>query len=236
MLITLDRASDLPNEIPVGSYIKVEQAYRLPDPENLADWSCAITVRSDKTITGNASVKVSGCMNPVFEPSRLTGQYRQAFERAIPAIKVKGTPGAGEPGMTAADFAIESKSPLALPGGLLQMVFPSTPGGLTELGAEAGRVKRTTPFELHGAFSESCAFSIELPKGASFIALPASVNIVNDIGSISIAVSRSGDVARIEKKLRIKVSHVDPGQYAQFQNLVQEWNAPDARTIIAKIQ
>ncbi len=94
--------------------------------------------------------------------------------------------------------------------------------------------ERQTPLQLSQEINELYNYSLKLPDGFVFTAPSIEKELENDLGSVFIKINAESNVLKIDKKLKVNRSIINPEEYSQFKDLLEIWNNKTFREIILK--
>lgn len=94
--------------------------------------------------------------------------------------------------------------------------------------------ERKTPLKLLQPVNEVYEYIINLPEGYVFSAPAIEKELSNDLGSVFIKISAESKFLKMDKKLKVNRSIINPEEYSQFKDLVEIWNDKTYREIILK--
>jgi hypothetical protein len=117
---------------------------------------------------------------------------------------------------------------------LYRLDLPAVPGGLTGEPLQLHREQRTFPLRLAGPVQETVRCVVELPEEVEVAHLPEPVAVESGIGSLQRTVVRDGPELRIDWKLTVGQTCVEPTAYAELRELVAAAEALGARTVLLR--
>ncbi|MFW5721043.1 MAG: DUF3858 domain-containing protein, partial [Bacteroidota bacterium] len=92
--------------------------------------------------------------------------------------------------------------------------------------------ERQTPLQISQEINESYDYSLKLPDGFVFTAPSSEKELSNDLGSVFVKINAENKTLKIEKKLLVNRSIINPEEYSQFKDLIEIWNNKTFQEII----
>ena len=96
------------------------------------------------------------------------------------------------------------------------------------------RKKRSVPLMLGGAFVAETRAEIDLWEGAEVRRLPESISGEAPFGSYAVRCRDDGRTVQFEKRMEIRSSGIEPGEYPQFREWVLWDRNPTRATLVVK--
>jgi len=95
--------------------------------------------------------------------------------------------------------------------------------------------ERSVPFELPAKLDETYCYSIHIPEDLIPLTYGIDINITNNAGSFLFKVDFNTGIIEVTKELHLKEALFSPGSYADFKDLMDNWNLRQNRELIFRI-
>lgn len=111
-------------------------------------------------------------------------------------------------------------------GAMTVLKVPDQPFDDLDLLPRAGSDRRQLPLVTDGPLVQELDWRIDLPRGYALAALPDSISLENEVGSLRFGAAAADSVVRFAGRIELKLATVAPEQYAQLKELLDAYCAP----------
>jgi hypothetical protein len=175
-----------------------------------------LIIDNEGGLNGTISLMLSGHVNPYLS-LYLDSAYIKRYTPGVKKAEIKQL-GKDE---SKAYLEIESKAEFQ-EAGYIFLDIPVSNYGIESWGFNYIESGRQSPIKFREAISEEYQYDIYIPDGISLINSVESMEIENEIGSVSLKISQKGTRVNVERKFVLKKSLI---AYSQFSKLSDIWNA-----------
>jgi len=190
---------------------------------------------NEGTLAGRTEISVEGAKNPYLNYLEDVENAREVIESLFPGNTIqdyevisfnsKGSE---------LNADIEQKESLENQADYYFLTLPNSNYGIKGEYIRGLLDKRQTPFELSQPINETYEYTVQLPEEFTFIAPEITKNISNNLGSVSITVTRKNSTLKINRSLEIKKCVINPEEYSAFRDLLKIWKNDTYHEIILK--
>lgn len=111
-------------------------------------------------------------------------------------------------------------------GAMTVLKVPDQPFDDLDLLPRAGSDQRRLPLVTDGPLAQELDWRIDLPRGWALAALPDSVSLENEVGSLRFSAAAADSSVWFTSRIEITLATVPPERYAQLRELLDAYHAP----------
>lgn len=211
----------------------------LPAEANSTFVGAELTVGEDLSAKGKAVVTLTGTANP-YASLRANEKGPDSLAGQVAALVVPGgradkhTLRSFDATRTSMDVELSSGPAQWESDRFLRLPVPDGPAYVAESISDLAREERATPLVIGSAMVQRSRTTWRLPKSLSLRAVPAAVEVKNEVGRFALTVDQKPGQVTVTRELTIADGWIAPERYPALRALLAAAKAPAGRVVIVE--
>jgi len=182
------------------------------------------TIDTAHMLTGNITGELSGPSNPYLALLRKEENIKHYFSGLSSSNIKEVNLMSLSPENANYSCQVEKKGILKKDSNFYYLALPKVKTGIENLEIQSLPKKRTTSYRLANPVEENIDFTIVIPAGLALITKDIDISVSNPVGSFLYQVREKTGTVQVKKSLSLKKEVVTPDLYADFKELIDNWN------------